>query len=156
MTTVSKVMIQQAEPITIVGIGIKTSNANAMNTIPQHWGKFMGEDVQASLGKLPVVENSVYAVYTDFQNEGVNNEGDYHLIIGLAVSNAENVPEGFVTTTIHPATRYKYDVPSREQILPVWMQIWQDDIPKSFICDYEKYENQGQGAISIHIGIKER
>ena len=145
--------ITESKPITIVGIKLRTSNNEAMNTIPPFWGKFYQEGI---LNQIPnKVSSNVYAVYTDFENEGKNNEGTYSLIIGAEVENLDNVPEQFVSTVIPASKRVVFEVEAGhpEKVAEKWMEIWQTDLPKTFISDYELY--QASGEITIHIGVKE-
>ena len=75
---------QQGAALRIIGIELRTSNREAMQTIPPHWQRFTGEGVLARIpGKL---SDEVYAVYTHFENAGVNNDGLYSLIIGAPAS----------------------------------------------------------------------
>jgi predicted transcriptional regulator YdeE len=145
--------ITQSKPITIVGIKLRTSNTEAMNTIPPFWGKFYQEGI---LNQIPnKVSSDIFAVYTDFENEGKNNEGQYSLIIGAEVENLDNVPQQFVSTVIPASKRVVFEVEAGhpEKVAEKWMEIWQTDLPKTFISDYELYKASGE--ITIHIGVKE-
>jgi predicted transcriptional regulator YdeE len=58
----------QARDIMIVGIALRTSNEEAMETIPPLWGRFLSEGI---LGQIPNrVNDEINAVYTNFENEG--------------------------------------------------------------------------------------
>ena len=52
------------------------------------------------------LSEDMFAVYTKFENEGKNNNGEYSLIIGAAVETDANVPEGY-TSTIIPSSTYQ-------------------------------------------------
>jgi len=138
----------------IVGISIRTNNSEAVDTIPALWEKFFGE---ATASTIPAkVSDDVYAVYTGFENEGVDNNGEYTFLIGVEVSVADELAQGLNVVSIPKGNYHKFDVPenSAEQVFPTWMQIWlKEDIGKTFLCDFEKYNTSGD--ISIHVGTSQ-
>jgi predicted transcriptional regulator YdeE len=144
--------MKQDREITIVGISLRTSNNEAMETIPPLWGRFYGEGILEQVSNR--ISDEVYAVYTDFENEGLNNEGNYTLIIGVEVKDLDNIPKGLVTTTIKVQNREVFSVSEGkpENVGATWMDIWQrDDLKKTFISEYEHYHIEG---IDIYIGIE--
>jgi predicted transcriptional regulator YdeE len=115
-------IIHQDQAIHVFGIELRTSNDEAMQTIPPHWQRFSQEAVLANIpGKI---SDDVYAVYTHFDNAGSNNQGVYSLILGAQV---------------HPHEK--------------WQEIWRkNELPKTFIAEYERYTSQGD--IDIFIGLE--
>lgn len=144
---------QQDAALRIIGIELRTSNHEAMQTIPPHWQRFTEEDVLARIpGKL---SDEVYAVYTHFENAGVNNEGLYSLIIGAPVDSAQAVPAGMNHAVLPVSPRAVFPVPTGrpDQVGAVWQTIWQrDDLPKAFVADCERY--RADGRIDILIGLR--
>ena len=143
----------QAESIPIVGLELRTNNDVANQTIPEHWQHFYAEGI---LEKIPnKFSNDVYAVYTNYEHEGLNNSGTYSLVIGASVSALESVPSGLIAVRL-PASSY--------QVVPVpqgrpdlvgesWVAIWQQDTSKrTFIADCERYRTDG--TIDILLGIR--
>ena len=145
--------IDQKNNIQIVGIELRTSNVEAMHTIPLFWQKFYQEGV---LQKIPnKASDDIYAVYTNFENEGKNNEGVYSLIIGTEVEKIDALPENFVSTVILSSKRAMFEVEKGhpEKVGEKWMEIWQTaDIKKTYLSDYEIYRTSGE--IEIYIGIE--
>lgn len=144
---------QQDRAVRIIGIELRTDNREAMRTIPLHWQRFTQEGVLARIpGKL---SDEVYAVYTHFENAGVNNEGVYSLIIGAPVSSAQAVPPGMSHAVLPASPRAVFPVPQGrfDQVVPAWQAVWQrDDLPKAFVADCERYRADGQ--IDILIGLR--
>ncbi|MED5620330.1 GyrI-like domain-containing protein [Ideonella sp. BN130291] len=144
--------IEQTQPITIVGIELRTSNAEAFNTIPPHWQRFTSEGV---LARIPAkASDEVVAVYTHFEHEGIDNEGTYSLIIGAPVDGLREVPAGMVSAVIPPSRRVVFPVERGRHDLvgAAWQHIWaQPGLAKTFIADYERY--QANGDIDICIGV---
>ncbi len=134
----------------IAGISIKTNNLDAMKTIPALWGRFFAEGVAGDISSK--LTDDIFAVYTGFENEGKNNEGDYTFLIGVEVGSSNELPDG-VQVTVIPAGRYReFEVPgnSAERVFETWQTIWQQkDIGKTFKCDYEYYSDAGSIAINV-------
>lgn len=145
--------ITQEKSILIVGIELRTSNLEAMQTIPPFWQKFYQEGILQKISNK--VSDNVFAVYTNFENEGKNNEGIYSLIIGAEVTEVQALPKNFVSTIVKPSKRAVFEVEKGhpEKVGEKWQEIWgMTDLEKSYISDYELYFPSGE--IEIHIGIK--
>ena len=145
-------IINQTETIKILGFELKTSNQEAFQTIPKFWGEIMGEN---RLKKItPSISENIYAVYTNFKNPGKNNEGVYSLIIGREVLKNQKAFDGFVEAIISPQKRAVFDVEKNhpEKVGAMWQEIWNTNLEKTFVSDFELYKPNGE--IEIHIGIK--
>ena len=144
---------KQSTPIKVVGLQVRTTNEKAFEVIPAHWQKFYQDGI---LDKIQNKEGQdVYAVYTNFENEGVNNEGTYSFIIGAKVTDITQIPEGLVSTVIEPSNRKVFDVESNQpqKVGEKWQEIWGiAGLEKSFVSDYELYKENGE--ISVLVGIK--
>jgi predicted transcriptional regulator YdeE len=146
--------IPQTQALHVIGIALRTHNGEAFQTIPPHWARF----AQAGLaGRLPHrLSDDVYAVYTHFQNAGVDNTGWYTLVIGHAVPGDTPTlpPEGLMHAVAPASQRAVFEVaPGRHDLVgAAWQQIWQrSDLQNTTLADYEHY--QPDGRISIHIGV---
>lgn len=142
--------LQQA--ITVIGIELRTTNLQAMQSIPPHWGRFTQEGVLARIDQR--VNDEVFAVYTHFENAGNNNTGLYSLVIGAAVPASAPVPAGMVRVVIPASPRIAFAVPAGrfDLVGPGWLAVWaQSDLPKTFVAEYEHY--QANGDITISIGL---
>ena len=139
-----------SQAIHVVGIELRTTNLEAMQTIPPHWARLAQEDVLAHIPDK--LDDEVYAVYTHFENAGSNNVGIYSLVIGAPVPASAEVPEGMVRVVIPASKRAVFEVePGRVDLVGAkWMEIWGNtELPKTFIADYERYSADGKIAISI-------
>lgn len=144
---------QQDRALRIIGIELRTSNTEAMQTIPTHWQRFTEDGVLARIpGKL---SDEVYAVYTHFEHAGVDNQGIYSLIIGAPVDSSQPVPPGMSHAMLPASPRAVFPVPQGrfDQVVPTWQEVWQrDDLPKAYVADCERYRADGQ--IDILIGLR--
>jgi predicted transcriptional regulator YdeE len=137
----------------IVGLELRTSNALAVQTIPAHWQRFTAEAVLEQITNK--VSDDVYALYTHFENPGVNNEGVYSLIIGAQVRSLGDVPAHLTAATI-PAGQFKVfavQAGHPEKVYAKWQEIWgMTQLPRVFMADYERYTSAGQ--IDILVGVR--
>jgi predicted transcriptional regulator YdeE len=143
--------------IHIIGIDIRTTNEDgrSFNDIPPLWERFMKEECAA---KIPnKLDNDIYAVYTNFENEGKNNQGMYSLIIGCNVAPETTPPKNF-TKIIIPSGNYRVFPVEKgrpDKVGEAWQSIWA--IPESekhkwsFICEFECYYASNE--IDIYIGV---
>jgi len=154
-------IVLQDDSIKIIGIELRTSNENgvAFQEIPPFWQKFYAENM---LDKIPnKIADDIYAVYTKFDHEGVNNTGMYSLIIGCPVNNLDAIPAS-LTSCIIPASQYAIfplEDNSPEKVGVKWQEIWQlsdgnkeFDSRRSYVAEFEHYAPSG--GIDIHIGLK--
>jgi predicted transcriptional regulator YdeE len=141
------------QPLHILGLALRTSNERAFDEIPRHWQRFHSE--WGSRGVPGHVGGDLFAVYTDFPHAGIDNRGEYTLVIGAQIAADAAQPPGLVAVLI-PAGRYAlFDVARGhpERVGDRWRDVWADGtIDKSFRCDYERY--RANGDIAIHVGIR--
>lgn len=145
-------------PIHVTGLKIRTSNKNkqSFSDIPTLWARFMQENTPEKISDK--LSSDIYAVYTDFEHEGKNNEGMYTLIIGCATNSKVEKNKQLVSTTI-PAGHYKpFPVENNdpEKVGKAWQEIWKrpeaEKADWSFKCEFERYHASGE--IEIFIGLK--
>lgn len=145
--------IEHTEPTTVIGLELRTSNAEAFRTIPPHWQRFTAEKVLDRIS--PRLSDSVFAAYTRFEHEGRDNEGSYSLVIGAAVPPGTPVPEG-LTRIDMPAQRcavLEVERGRHDKVGDAWRMIWQQaDLPKSYRCEHERYDTDGR--IRIYVGLR--
>ena len=145
--------IEHTEPTTMIGLELRTSNAEAFQTIPAHWQRFSAERVLDRI--TPRLTGGVLAAYTRFEHEGRDNEGTYSLVIGAAVPPGTPVPEGLTRVEL-PAQRcavFEVERGRHDRVGEAWRMIWQQtDLPKSYRCEHERYDADGR--IRIYVGLR--
>lgn len=145
-------ILEQPDALTIVGLELRTSNAEAMHTIPPFWQRFQQEGV---LDRLPGrLSPDVYAVYTHFAHAGRDNQGLYSLVIGAAVAPDAAVPPGLVRVVAPAGRRAVFAVEGGrvDKVGEAWAETWQrGDLPKNYVADYERY--RADGGIELWVGL---
>ncbi|SEG14560.1 GyrI-like domain-containing protein [Sphingobacterium lactis] len=105
------------------------------------------------------MSSDFYAVYTDYESD---HTGYYTTIIGSAVAQLDEIPEGFVGVTI-PRTTYKKIISKGkmpEAIGKTWMEIWQDTtIKRTYKADFtvhgEKYFHGEEAEVETFLSVEE-
>lgn len=143
---------QQTQAIRIVGLELRTTNADAQQTIPPHWAHVMqGQALSRIAGKT---SDDVYAVYTHFEHAGLSNQGLYSMIVGAPVAADAPVPEGMVQAVIPAGWRAVFACAQGRPDLvgQSWTEVWaRDDLHKAFVADAERY--RADGTIELTIGL---
>lgn len=148
-------ILSQDKALNIIGIEVRTNNdtGDAVQTIPLHWQRFFKESI---IDQIPnKVSADVYAIYTRFENEGLNNNGDYSFIIGAQVNNLEHIPEPFISIVIPKSNYQVFEAATGqpELIVDTWQKVWTHQFKhkRTFVADYELYRQTGE--IDILIGV---
>lgn len=136
--------IETREAITVRGVSeLKATDDNNYCAL---WDKFMGEKVvdtvEGKTGKL-------YGVYTEYS---ADLKGKYLYLVGAGVAADTPAQEG-LTERVLPAGKYAvFTAKDMADIGPVWQKVWSGNLDRTFIADYEEYDEKG--GINVYVGIK--
>lgn len=138
----------------VVGISARTNNLSPdmSAAIGGLWNRFYNEDIYASIpGK---VNDKALGIYTDFEG---NEKSDYTAMVACETS-AEPEGEEFAEYDIRriPAGRYARFVVHGDMVQAVasaWKEIWQMNLPRTFQCDFEEYQDDNMEHAEIHIYV---
>ena len=145
------------EAFYVVGIAIRTTNEKeqAMQDIPKLWQKFMSDNLMDKITNR--LEDSTYAVYTDYESDHTK---PYTMILGYKVSDLNKVPLGLVGKKIEAANYQKYIAKgdlTKNAVVDVWGEIWNSEIKRSYMSDFEVYGVKSQyptnGEAEIYISL---
>ena len=89
---------------------------------------------------------------------GSDETKDYTTVV--ACETAKEPSEGTYTLCKIPAGRYAKFVIYGDMVQAVsqaWKEIWQMDLPRAFVCDFEEYQDDSMENAEIHIyvGLKD-
>lgn len=143
----------------VIGLSVRTTNENqqAAKDIPALWNKFMTEGV---LSKIPnKIDESIYCIYTDYEEDHTK---PYTAILGCKVSSLDEIPPAMVGKNFDEATYIKYvakGTMSEGMVYNEWLKIWNSDLPRTFIADFEIYDAKSQhpenAEVAIFVGVKQ-
>jgi predicted transcriptional regulator YdeE len=143
-----KYEIQDLTEMKIQGITTRTDNQEGMRTIPQLWETFFKEDIPSQI-KGNADKSTVFAVYTGYESD---ENGRYTLVIGAKISSSDE--QNNLTLVNIPSGRYAvFTAPSKEKVIDTWQEVWQINLNRTFIADFEQYDLT-TGEVKVYVGLK--
>nr|WP_297163939.1 GyrI-like domain-containing protein [uncultured Dysgonomonas sp.] len=146
------------EKFYVIGISVRTTNegGQAAKDIPQLWERFMSEDIES---KIPAkISRDVYGIYTEYEGDYTQ---PYTTVLGCKVESLDNIPEGFIGLTIETANYEKYTAKGKmsdDIVYNKWTEIWQSDLDRTYIADFEIYGERSvdmdNAEVDIFISVK--
>ncbi len=122
------------------------------------WQKFYSEGIYNSVKNR--IDAYALGLYTEYASD---EKGDYTAAVGCAVNSAEGLPEGMSVIKI-PAGKYAVfsitgEMDTAEQLAAIqklWQELWDMDLDRSYICDFEEYRSADPklADIKVYIGLK--
>lgn len=143
--------IVNLEEKTVAGFSARTNNASPdmEKVIGGLWQKLY------SPGGCFMLKNrtndKAIGIYTDYSDY---EKSDYTVVVGCEV-NGRDVPETFELRKI-PAGKYAKFIVRGNMVTAVqefWTELWNMKLERSFVCDFEEYQNADPDNAEIHIYI---
>ena len=135
----------------VAGFSARTNNSSPDMgaVIGGLWQRFFAEGYNA----LDKADGRTLGIYTDYEND---EHGDYTFMTACEVKG--DVPAGFEERVL-PAGKYARFVIKGNMMTVVgefWQALWQMKLDRTYMCDYEEYQNADPENCEIHIyiGIK--
>jgi predicted transcriptional regulator YdeE len=159
----SAVQDQQQDSFTVVGLTVRTTNdkeAGGQGLIPKLWEGVMDGD---KLSQIPNrVSDDLVVVYSDYASDFT---GEYNYTLGVRVSSADKVPDGFVARKIQAgkyAVIHSEQGPPQQVIPALWQKINQMTPQqlgggRAYKTDFETYTDVtdwGNIQMKVHLGLK--
>lgn len=137
---------------TVAGLMARTSNsAPDMNSVIGNlWGQFYQSGIYNA---IPNKKNGkVLGIYTDYEN---NEKGEYSIITACEVEEDKNIPDGASVRKLSAGTYAKFIVKGElhKAVADFWGALWNMDLPRAFLCDFEEYQNSDPENSEIHMYI---
>jgi predicted transcriptional regulator YdeE len=154
----------QEEGFTVVGIAVRTSNAEQTTPerpIGKQWERLFREGVLAAIPNR--ANGNIVAVYTEYASD---KDGEYTYLLGARVTKVENVPAGMVAKNV-PAGRYAVFTsergPVQKVVVEMWRRVWAT--PKSelggdrtYRADFEVYDQRAQNpadsVVDLYVSVR--
>ncbi|MCV2485573.1 GyrI-like domain-containing protein [Flavobacterium sp. SH_e] len=141
----------------VIGISIRTTNENGQSgkDIPELWNQFLAEEIST---KIPnKISNDIYCIYTDYEKDHTR---PYTTILGCAVVNLNEIPNGMIGKTIDGNHYEKFIAKGNLAegiVFNEWLKIWKSDLNRTFTADFEVYgekaQNPNDAEVEIYIAI---
>lgn len=133
------------------GISARTNNASPDMgaVIGGLWNRFYKDGIYASIPDK--VNQKAMGIYTDYAGD---EKADYTVMAACETS-AQPQGEDYTVCRI-PAGRYAKFVIHGDMVQAVgaaWQEIWRMDLPRTFQCDFEEYQDDRMENAEIHIYV---
>lgn len=141
------------KPFFVVGISVRTSNGDgkAAVDIPALWNRFRSEDIAARIPNK--TGNEVYSIYTDYEGDHTK---PYTTIIGYAVENLDQVPEGMRGLAIEGGAYEKQQLKGnllQGLVFNAWVAIWNSGVSRAYTADFEVYSAKNRNPEDAEVDI---
>lgn len=139
----------------VAGIAARTNNMSPDmgQVIGGLWDRFFNENVYEGIPHK--VNKKALGIYTDY---AADDKGDYTIMTACEISEAPKGMKDFTVRKI-PAGEYaKFVIKGdmEEAVSNCWQAIWEMDLPRTFLYDFEEYQNDDmeEAEIHIYVGLK--
>jgi predicted transcriptional regulator YdeE len=154
----------EQERFTVVGIAVRTSNAEQMTAarpIGKQWERFFKEAVLAAIPNK--ADGKIVAVYSEYASD---KDGEYTYLLGARVTKVESVPAGMTVENV-PAGRFAVFTsergPVEKMVVEMWRRVW--ETPKNALggdrtykADFEVYDqraqNPGDAVVDLYVAVR--
>ena len=117
------------------------------------WTRFYMDGIYGSIENK--VNDKALGIYTDYAG---NETNDYTIIVAAETAN-ETQPRAdennLVIRKIPAGTYAKFIVRGdlHKAVAEFWQELWNMELPRSFACDFEEYQNSDMENAEIHMYI---
>lgn len=137
---------------TVVGIAARTNNydSNVSTVIGGLWNRFYSENIYNS---IPDKKNDkALGIYTDYEGDEKDN---YTVLVACEVNSAPVNNNSLTVCKIPEGNYAKFIVKGdmHKAVADAWQKIWQMNLQRTFIYDFEEYQNDDMDNAEIHIYI---
>ena len=150
--------IDTVSPIKVIGISVRTTNANGQAVIDLGglWNRFYSKQINVQIPDK--ADNDIYAIYTDYNTD---HKGTYTAIIGCRVRSFSSIPDGMIGKEIEGG-RYKRYVAKGKMphaVIRQWQEIWNNTtLERKYTTDFEVYGPKStadeNAEVEIYIAVK--
>lgn len=147
--------IVHLEEKTVIGLIARTNNmAPDMGmVIGGLWEQFYKKGTYAAIQNKS--NDKALGIYTDYAG---TEKDDYNIIVACEVTDTKVIPQGTVKRTLTAGKYAKFIIKgdTHKVVAEFWQELWNMELPRSFICDFEEYQNSDlkNAEIHIYIGLK--
>jgi len=137
---------------TVVGLSARTNNSSPEmeKIIGRLWQKFYSPEIYANIKNR--ANQKALGIYTDYDSD---ENGDYTVAVMCEVTEVSELPHETEVRRI-PAGQYAKFVVKGNMLTAVrefWRELWNMDLNRAFVCDFEEYQNADPENAEIHMYI---
>lgn len=138
----------------VVGLAIRTSNAEAGQTIAAAWHRVHGEGLFDQIPNRRD-DHTMLGVYTDYESD---ENGPYTFMVATPVVGTAAVPSGLERREFaaRPTAKIVAQGPMPDIVQTTWQDIYRANLPRSYTVDLEIYDTRKMGPqtnLELHIAL---
>ncbi len=147
--------IVRSEEKKVIGLQARTNNMSPemSEIIGGLWERFYRDGIYAEI--VDKVSGKALGIYSGYEG---NEKDDYDITVACEVENTDKMPKETVSFIIPAGNYAKFIVKGdmHTAVAEFWQKLWELDLPRTFICDFEEYQdgNTENAEIHIYIGIQ--
>jgi predicted transcriptional regulator YdeE len=136
----------------VIGLQARTNNTSPDMSaiIGGLWECFYRDGIYDNIsGKINGKALGIYSGY-----EG-SEKDDYDITVACEVENTDGVPKETVSFIIPAGNYAKFIVKGdmHTAVAEFWQKLWALDLPRTFVCDFEEYQDSNTEHAEIHMYI---
>lgn len=137
----------------VAGIAARTKNSDPTMpvVISGLWNQFFQGGIYEQIPNK--VNQKSLGIYSDYETD---YNGAYRIFVGCEIEQAATLPLKDTSFTTIPAGIYaKFIVRGNMQqaVADFWKELWEMNLDRSYVCDFEEYQNNSIEDAEIHIYI---
>lgn len=137
----------------VIGVSARTKNSspNMSDIIGRLWNHFYQDGIYSQIPSK--INDKSLGIYSDYE---ADFNGEYEIFVGCEV---EQEPANQIADTrvkIIPTCKYaKFVVRGNmhQIVANFWSELWNMKLDRSYICDFEEYQNNSIEDAEVHIYI---
>lgn len=139
----------------VIGVPIRTSNAQFQEDAPLLWQKFFSENLSVSIPNT--IDDHLIVIYTEYEGDFTQ---PFTYLLGRQVSHLKDIPQGMKGIEIErtPYAVFTAQGPFPDAMAQTWNTIWVSDIKRAYTTDFEIYppdfDQEDNPEIKIYIAVK--
>ena len=157
-----KPQIVERDGLSVIGIEVRTSNAEAATVIPRQWDRLFKDGI---ITRIPNrADANILAVYSRYASD---HNGEYDYLIGARVKDGSQPPDGMAVRVI-PKARYAVVTtaqgPVGKVVSETWQKIWGLEEAgelggrRTYKADFELYDQRSRdpnnSQVDIYVAIE--
>ncbi len=144
--------IVKLEEKTVIGVMARTNNMapDMGQVIGGLWQQFYAGGIYEQIPNK--LNRKALGIYTDYEGD---EKADYNVIVACETADSDILPKGTIKKVLPAGTFAKFIVKGHMQkaVAEFWQELWKMELPRTFQCDFEEYQNGNMECAEIHIYI---
>lgn len=142
--------IDKRDGFEVIGLSARVRNDEPSGIVAL-WSQFYKSRLRE---QLPGTDGSnIYSVYHDYEGD---HSAPYIMTIGYSIPAGVACPEGLSCVAIPPQTYAIFETVGAqpEALISQWQTIWQSDLDRTYIADFDTYDAKNKGRVTVSVGVK--